>query len=549
MSPLIADPETCTYDILAIQEPWFNRQTSSTHCPSSSPFSLGYEPGHRRSCFLVNRRLDPDTWSISFGSTDVSSLYLNTETGVLAIHNVYCPPVGSYSSRSCPEQLDTLRGVLSSSPSNTQHIVLGDFNFHHPLWSGVYCPTQHLAASHLLDIIDQHGLELLTPPGLITRSFRGQETTIDLAFGTPTVQDKLIRCSTVHRLDHGSDHLPICISVDITPEKLDPVPTRVWKETDSLAANAEAIARFPPPRQILTAADLDAYCDEISQIIGKMVDITVPLRKPSSRAVPWWSNTVRSAIKLARKMRYAAMRIRHPEDFDRARDAARARDRTIREAKTTTFRQAVHDASSQRFYPSTSADLDDIPDKDRLFPRSQFDPCPDPAASFPLTALVTLEDVHQALFSKKAFSAPGWDGVPYHFLRALGDPLAKSLQAIAQACWDLGHYPKCLKRARTVVVRKPGKESYEDPGAWRPIALLPTIGKVIETITAKRLSELAETHKLLPPSQMGNRPKRSTDTALDLLTSQIHQVWGSKKHMASLLFLDIAGAFDTVDPM
>ncbi len=74
------------------------------------------------------------------------------------------------------------------------------------------------------------------------------------------------------------------------------------------------------------------------------------------------------------------------------------------------------------------------------------------------------------------------------------------------------------------------------------------MGKVIETITAKRLSELAETHKLLPPSQMGNRPKRSTDTALDLLTSQIHQVWGSKKHVASLLSLDIAGAFDTVDP-
>ncbi|KAI1001445.1 hypothetical protein K3495_g6756 [Podosphaera aphanis] len=132
-------------------------------------------------------------------------------------------------------------------------------------------------------------------------------------------------------------------------------------------------------------------------------------------------------------------------------------------------------------------------------------------------------------------------------LRALGKPFAISLQAITKACRDLGHYPKIFKRASTVAVRKPGRESYEVPGAWRPIALPPTIGKVIKTITAKRLSELAESHKQLPPSQMGNRLKRSTDTALDLLTSQIHEIWGSKKHVASLVSLDIAGAFDTVD--
>lgn len=110
----------------------------------------------------------------------------------------------------------------------------------------------------------------------------------------------------------------------------------------------------------------------------------------------------------------------------------------------------------------------------------------------------------------------------------LGAPIVIAIQAIGQACWDLGHFPDKFKRARTVAVRKPGKSSYEDPGAWRPFTLLSTIGKVIETITAKRLSTLAEAHILLPKSQMGNRPKRSTDTALELLTIQIHTVLGSK---------------------
>ena len=46
---------------------------------------------------------------------------------------------------------------------------------------------------------------------------------------------------------------------------------------------------------------------------------------------------------------------------------------------------------------------------------------------------------------------------------------------------------------------------------------------------------------------MGNRKNRSTEAALELLVEQIHTVWGSKKHVALVLSLDILGAFDTVN--
>lgn len=46
---------------------------------------------------------------------------------------------------------------------------------------------------------------------------------------------------------------------------------------------------------------------------------------------------------------------------------------------------------------------------------------------------------------------------------------------------------------------------------------------------------------------MGGRPGRSTETALELLTEQIHTVWGvGNDKVASLLSIDVAGAFDTV---
>ena len=46
---------------------------------------------------------------------------------------------------------------------------------------------------------------------------------------------------------------------------------------------------------------------------------------------------------------------------------------------------------------------------------------------------------------------------------------------------------------------------------------------------------------------MGARPGRSTQTALELLTQQVHTVWRSNPNLvASLLSLDISGAFDRV---
>jgi hypothetical protein len=45
---------------------------------------------------------------------------------------------------------------------------------------------------------------------------------------------------------------------------------------------------------------------------------------------------------------------------------------------------------------------------------------------------------------------------------------------------------------------------------------------------------------------MGNRPQRSTEVALELLLEQIYTTWGNG-NIATVLSLDISGAFDTVD--
>ena len=55
----------------------------------------------------------------------------------------------------------------------------------------------------------------------------------------------------------------------------------------------------------------------------------------------------------------------------------------------------------------------------------------------------------------------------------------------------LGYCPAHFRESTTVVLRKPGKDNYAAPKSYRPIALMNTIGKIMDAVIARRLSYLA----------------------------------------------------------
>ena len=73
-----------------------------------------------------------------------------------------------------------------------------------------------------------------------------------------------------------------------------------------------------------------------------------------------------------------------------------------------------------------------------------------------------------------------------------------SLTRLFQAYFNLGYYPRFFKEANTVILKKPNKPNYSEPKAYRLIALLDTLGKVLETVISKRLAGLAENYSLFP---------------------------------------------------
>ena len=129
-----------------------------------------------------------------------------------------------------------------------------------------------------------------------------------------------------------------------------------------------------------------------------------------------------------------------------------------------------------------------------------------------------------AVAALKPDKAPGPDEIPNRVVKLVYEVAVRELIELFTACLRIGYYPKEFRRAITIVLLKLGKSDYSDPVVYRPIALLNTLGKVLESIIARRLSDLAEANTLLPDTQYGARPGRSTETALLNITEQIRAI-------------------------
>ena len=89
---------------------------------------------------------------------------------------------------------------------------------------------------------------------------------------------------------------------------------------------------------------------------------------------------------------------------------------------------------------------------------------------------------------------------------------------------------------------KPRKAEYNVPKAYHPIGLLETLAKLFSMLVAADVTYIAEKHNLLPPTQFGGRPGRSTTDAMHLITYKIKDTWRASK-VASIPFLNIQAAF------
>ena len=106
-----------------------------------------------------------------------------------------------------------------------------------------------------------------------------------------------------------------------------------------------------------------------------------------------------------------------------------------------------------------------------------------------------------------------------------------------------GVFPDCFKTAKVVPLFKKG--NCDDVNCYRPISLLPGLGKLFEKIIAVRIIKHFNSNDLFSKHQFGFREGFTTEYAmLDIHEKLLHNLDQGLSSCA--IFLDLAKAFDSV---
>ena len=576
LANLFQDPRVLKYDVLAIQEPWRNPFIATTYHPLKEHFRLIYlDDAATRVCFYINTRIDPSTWSVQHITRDIASLELTIPNShKIRIFNVY--------NEAGTGAIDDLREAIAKLSSDEELLILGDFNLHHPLWSTTHrhASAGMSAAQPLLTIIEESQLQLLTVPGTTTHRWKQGETTLDLTFASADLAARTIYCKVDTSLDHDSDHLPIATAIDWSWQPATPSKKRLWTKTNLPLLRQTLENRIPSVTDITELKDnesIDEYIQSIVEALDAGVDASTPWSNPSPRSIPGFDQECKDICTEVQQLRRRWQRTRLEDDYEAYRAARNRKGRHIQKILRNTYRHRVEEASAsesglwklvkwaanrhmvasactpalikpdgelacqaeekaetlrQSFFPRPlQADLSDI----NGYEYPQPIECPE----------ITMPEIKKAVRKAAPNKAPGTDNITNGILHQTLDILLPHLHKLFNACLQQGYCPKHFKEAITVVLRKPGKDDYTQPKSYRPIALLNTLGKALEAVAANRLTYLADVHHLLPSRHTGGRRLMSTDHAMHLLLQRIHEAWADVK-VASLLLLDVSGAFDNV---
>ena len=140
--------------------------------------------------------------------------------------------------------------------------------------------------------------------------------------------------------------------------------------------------------------------------------------------------------------------------------------------------------------------------------------------------------------------ATGPDDIPGYVLKITSQTIAPELTLLFTECMTQGIFPDKLKIAKILPIHKGGAKNISTN--YRPISLLPILGKVLEKVIASRFLKFINKHNILTQNQFGFRKNRSTELAIIEVYNNLLSNLENNKYTCAI-FLDLAKAFDSVD--
>ncbi len=138
--------------------------------------------------------------------------------------------------------------------------------------------------------------------------------------------------------------------------------------------------------------------------------------------------------------------------------------------------------------------------------------------------VISEDEIRQTIKKNKSNNASESDEILNKMLKLLMKKLMFTLMSLFKVCAEQNYHSRCFKKTHIISLKKSNKSNYTNLKTYRFIAFLNTLDKTLKSIIVRRISNLAETHKLLFETQMSERRERACETTLKLFTKQIHIV-------------------------
>ena len=309
--------------MLALQEPAISRKnlaigiTSHWYTIYPTNHLLDNQP-KTRSLLLIGRSNSTNAWkTVPIESADVTAVELTTDLGKVQIINVYND--GGHD-----KTVETLHRHLNSVPRSTSVILLGDFNRHHPMWDEPR--NQHLftqarldAAQTLINLLDDHGLQMALPPGTPTHELMTTKnpSRLDNVFMTDSLIDRTDTCTAPNnpRIAY-TDHFSVLTILHLKSEQASTNSKHNFRRADweVFCEALESRLTTVSTDRIHDIADFDSRLSRLTEAIQETIEEKVPKVKLCPYTKRWWTKELKEMQK--RHNQLSNQSGRHRADHD-----------------------------------------------------------------------------------------------------------------------------------------------------------------------------------------------------------------------------------------
>jgi endonuclease/exonuclease/phosphatase (EEP) superfamily protein YafD len=560
-------------DVVCIQETWLTPRHNKFNIRQYK--SIFTEPSVQKGCgvgILIKDHIKCQVLKVHNINEKIEyiSIRIMTRQGNWTIHNVYIHPAAN------EEGINIIEDLLSES--NERTICIGDVNAHHPKWS---LGNGNKRGTQLFGIIQANRYEVLGDKNYPTRynPSTGKSGSPDLAIVDKKNVGNIKEWKTGR--DVGSDHLPIIVTLTTQPHKRTIHKRNNWTyskcKVDEYEKHiVEGMKLWD--EEIKEIDNIDTIYNKFQNTIIAAAEKACPKSKEKQwrKGNPWWNQKCKIEVKNRTRKRRTLQRRRNLLAYKLYKIQDIRTKKTITEAKSnywdkTCSNLSVNDAykiyknlnnSKQKIVAVTTPGKGNITNQEEIAQSlcNYFATCNDKASQRGkkdqqrgkekqrrtlirdpnYNNPITTEEVKEVVRKLNIKKANGPDEIHPFMIKLASEQLLPYLTKIFNLSFIQGETPKIWREGRLFPIPKINN-SIIPIDKFRPIALLSVIGKMLEKIICKRITEVAERKKWLPTFQNGFRWNKSTINNLIVLQQEIHEAYKNKEYMITV-FIDISKA-------